>query len=74
MLTDLSVDELMTDRQLQEFLDISRTTLWRLRKQAGLPYGKVGRSYRYRKSEILLWITENPGVSKQLTLNLKVPD
>ena len=67
-MADLSVDELLTDRQLRELLGISRTTLWRLRKHAGLPYGQVGRTYRYRKSEVLQWISQNPDASAQLTL------
>ena len=69
-MADLSVDELMNDQQLREFLGISRTTLWRLRKQGGIPFGKVGRAYRYRKSHILRWVTENPEAAKQLSLNL----
>lgn len=56
---DLHVDELLTDADLQTLLGVSRTTLWRLRKRAGLPFGKVGRGYRYRKSEVLQWIKDN---------------
>ena len=67
---DLSVDELLTDIQLRELLGISRTTLWRLRKIGGVPYGKVGRSYRYRKSEVLRWIADNPRQSHSIPLNL----
>lgn len=69
---DLTVDELLTDKQVSELLDVSRTTLWRLRKQAGLPYGKVGRLYRYRKAEILRWVSENPTTTKQLSF--RFPD
>lgn len=61
-------EELLTDKELQEFLGVSRTTLWRLRKHAGLPHGMVGRSYRYRKSEILAWVTANPNEARQLRL------
>jgi excisionase family DNA binding protein len=67
---DLAVDELMNDRQLCEFLGISRTTLWRLRKQSDLPFGKVGRSIRYRKSEILRWLSESRNDGKQLSLRI----
>jgi excisionase family DNA binding protein len=70
----LTVDELMTDEQLQQFLGISRTTLWRLRKNSGLPFGKVGRSYRYRKSEILRWVAEYPCASRQLSLRFNLPE
>ena len=52
----LEEDEILTDAGLRELLNISRTTLWRLRKNDGLPYGKIGREYRYRKSEVLDWM------------------
>lgn len=70
---DLSVDELLTDAELQEFLGISRTTLWRLRKRGGLPFGKVGRAYRYRKSVVLRWVSTQPELSKQLSLRFNSP-
>ena len=73
-MTDLSVDELLTDQELRELLGISRTTLWRLRKQGGLPFGKVGRSYRYRKAEVLRWIAENPEAPPQLNLRFSEKD
>lgn len=66
---DLSVDELLTDAQLRELLGVSRTTLWRIRKHAGLPFGRIGRSYRYRKAEVLKWIAENSERSGPHTLN-----
>jgi excisionase family DNA binding protein len=68
----LEIDELLTEAELQAMLDISRTTLWRLRKSAGLPFGKVGREYRYRKSEVLHWMKDNKYRSNQLSLYLEV--
>jgi excisionase family DNA binding protein len=69
---DLATDELLTDADLQTLLHISRTTLWRLRKRDNLPYGKVGREYRYRKSEILEWIKDNRARDAQL--QIRFPD
>ncbi|GEM_PF-900647 len=54
----LEEDEILTDEQLQGLLKVSRTTLWRLRRDRGLPFGRVGRTYRYRKSEVLAWMRE----------------
>jgi excisionase family DNA binding protein len=65
---DLQVDELLTEAELQILLSVSRTTVWRLRKSAGLPYGKVGRAYRYRKSEVLQWLKDNRLRESQLWL------
>ena len=69
MPTDLEVDELLTDAQVRALLGVSRTTLWRLRREAGLPFGRVGRKYRYRKSEILQWVKDNRRRAEQLKLN-----
>lgn len=54
--TEVIEDTLLTDRELSDLLGVSRTTLWRLRQRGELPFGKVGRGFRYRKSEILAWV------------------
>ena len=71
MARDLEHDELLTDEELRELLGVSRTTLWRLRNGAGLPFGKVGREYRYRKSEILQWMKDNKARAEQLHITFK---
>ena len=53
--------ELMTEREVREMIRISRTTLWKLRKNEGFPFTKVGRQYRYSKKEILEWMKERRG-------------
>lgn len=68
MSRDLELDELLSDDDLRLFLGVSRTTLWRLRKHGGLPCGKVGREYRYRKFEVLVWLKENQQRDNQLRL------
>ncbi len=49
--------EILTEQELQELLGVSRTTLWKLRKN-GLPYVRIGREYRYFKSEVIEWLKE----------------
>ena len=71
MQADLSVDEILTDSDVRELLGVSRTTLWRLRQHANLPFGRVGREYRYRKSEILGWLKDHENTTIQLPLQLK---
>ena len=71
MVQDLERDELLTDTQLQDLLGVSRTTLWRLRNRAGLPFGKVGREYRYRKSEVLQWLKDNKARAAQLHITFE---
>jgi excisionase family DNA binding protein len=53
---DKNMEKLLTEKELQEKLNVSRQTLVRLRKQ-GLPYRKVGlRSIRYDEKEVMTWI------------------
>lgn len=73
MPNDLETDALLTDREVGELLGVSRTTLWRLRRKGGLPFGKVGREFRYRKSEVLTWVKEGRPVGIQLPLQLAMP-
>lgn len=49
-------DELMTTRQLMEFLSLSRTKIWELVNKEQLPAFKIGGDYRYRQTEVLEWL------------------
>jgi excisionase family DNA binding protein len=51
-------DGLMTDEEVRDLLAVSRTTLWRLRREGGLPFGRAGRKYLYWKTEILEWLRQ----------------
>jgi excisionase family DNA binding protein len=48
--------ELLTTRQLMEFLQLSRTKIWELVQQEGLPAFKIGGDYRYIRAEVLAWM------------------
>jgi excisionase family DNA binding protein len=71
MRSDLSTDEILTDADVRELLGVSRTTLWRMRQKANLPYGRIGREYRYQKSEILAWLKDHERATAQLPLQLR---
>jgi excisionase family DNA binding protein len=49
-------EELLTTRELMEFLNLSRTKIWELVTKEGLPAFKIGGDYRYRRSEVLVWL------------------
>ena len=51
-----SASELLTTRDLMEYLQISRTKVWELVNKQGLPAFKLGGDYRYRRSEIDSWM------------------
>ncbi|MBN2190704.1 MAG: helix-turn-helix domain-containing protein [Candidatus Aureabacteria bacterium] len=53
--------ELMTEKEVRELLRVSRTTLWKLRKNEKFPFSKVGRQYRYSGKEILEWMKDKKG-------------
>lgn len=46
-------DELVTSREAQAILKVSRQTLWRLEKSGAVTAVKVGTVKRYKQSEIL---------------------
>ncbi|MEI7929318.1 MAG: helix-turn-helix domain-containing protein [Verrucomicrobiales bacterium] len=50
--------DLMTTRELMDYLQVSRTKVWELvrDKQNPLPAFKLGGDYRYRRSEIDAWM------------------
>lgn len=53
---DLRDKEILNESELMVFLGVSRTTLWKLRRERNLPYGRVGREYRYLKTDIINWL------------------
>ncbi len=49
-------EEVMTLEELAKFLKIGETTLYQLTRSGELPARKVGREWRYLKSEIIAWL------------------
>jgi len=55
-----TAEELLTTRQAAAFLKVSPKTLERMRVEgAGPAFVKVGRSVRYRRSDLLAFIDSN---------------
>lgn len=53
---DSSSEPLMKTPEVMSYLKISRTKLWQLVKEGGLPAYRIGGDFRYRKSEIDAWL------------------
>lgn len=54
--------EWMTDRELAEWLSISRVKLQQDRaKGLGPPFARIGRSVRYRRQDVEAWIAGRMG-------------
>ena len=49
-------EQLLTTRELMEFLNLSRTKIWELVTKECLPAFKIGGDYRYRRGEVLAWL------------------
>jgi len=55
--------EILDIEGLSEYLDVSKSTLYKLAQDGKLPGQKVGRNWRFRKDSINKWLddnTENP--------------
>src|SRR5690242_7671038 len=62
----------LTERELVRVLGLSRTTLWRLRKE-GLPTLTVGRNVRYDIEKVRNWLASGIGsqISARETIDSK---
>ena len=53
----MTENEYLTDKDLQEFLKVSRWTTWRLRREGQIPFQVLpGGGIRYSKVEIFRWL------------------
>ena len=51
-------ERLLNTRELMEFLNLSRTKIWDLVNNQGLPAFRIGGDYRYLRSEVLAWLQQ----------------
>ena len=52
--------QVMSIDELAEYLKISRSTLYKLAQEGGLPGQKVGRRWRFHKGAIDDWLRQHP--------------
>jgi len=52
------MQSLKSENSILESLNISRTTLWRLR-QNGLPFVRIGRRVMFDPAKVMAWIEEH---------------
>ena len=50
---DISPARLLTEREAAHLLSISRSTLWRLRREGSLRAISIGRAVRYRERDLI---------------------
>ena len=59
------MDEILTVREVAEYLKLSRTTIWRWCHVGKLRAFKVGRGWRIHRSEMERIVGQNPGPMKE---------
>lgn len=61
-----ALDKLMTRREVAAYLQVQPQTIqaWHYRGQDAPPFIKVGRSVRYKKSDLLAWLWKRAGVNQ----------
>lgn len=52
-------DEILTIKELAEYLKLTEKTAYRLAAEGKLPGFKVGGSWRFKKSTVEYWIASN---------------
>lgn len=61
-------DEVLTRDEIAQLLKVSTKTVSSLVKRQGLPCKKVGKEYRFLKSDVLDWVrNRNPGATSKET-------
>lgn len=51
-------EEVLTIREVAEFLKVTERTIYRLTAEGQLPAFKVGGSWRFRKIELIEWMSD----------------
>lgn len=51
-------EEVLTPKEAADFLKISLPTLYQLKANKKIPYGKAGGQLRFIKSELIAWVKE----------------
>jgi excisionase family DNA binding protein len=53
--------EILTIKQLAEYLKVNERTIYRLANKGDIPAFKVGNNWRFKASAIESWINQNSG-------------
>jgi len=58
-------EQLLTIKEVAEYLNIDRFTVYRLLAQKKLPAFKVGNQWRFHRKMIVAWLRKNSNVQKK---------
>lgn len=51
-------DDILTVREVAEFLKVTERTIYRLAAEKQIPSFKVGGSWRFRRADLVKWMSE----------------
>jgi PTS system nitrogen regulatory IIA component len=66
--TEMAENEIMTIEEVAEYLRVSERTVYEWAKKGEIPCGKIGTSWRFKRSEIQKWVDRRLGRSGISTL------
>jgi excisionase family DNA binding protein len=56
--SDSMSDDIMTVREVAEFLKVTERTIYRLAAESQIPSFKVGGSWRFRRADLVKWMSK----------------
>lgn len=62
-------DEIMTIRQLADYLKLNYQTVYKKAQKREIPASKIGRSWRFQKAVIDRWLAEDKAVYRPNGIN-----
>jgi len=71
---EMSPETLLNVREVADFLRVNATTIYTWARQGQLPAIKVGRSWRFRQSDLETWLDENRQGSQSSGNAVSTPD
>ena len=54
-------EEILTVREVADFLKVTERTIYRLATEGQIPSFKVGGSWRFQRSDLIQWMNEQKG-------------
>jgi excisionase family DNA binding protein len=68
----LMPEEILTIREVAEFLKVTERTIYRLAAESQLPAFKVGGSWRFRKADLIRWMSDQSKRGSDRDRRLKI--
>jgi excisionase family DNA binding protein len=67
-------DEILTIKQVADYLKVNERTIYRLAGNSEIPAFKVGHSWRFKRSELELWIATQQADQHKTNIAVKADD